>query len=105
SELDRAETLALRRALGAAAEDVKIASVLRQTGEFMSSAGVRLLAALYALARQTLPGTLGCTDPDPAAALPRLCRTPQPAAARHVLIPTLSQGGGNAALLIGAPSR
>lgn len=102
TQLDGLETQALRQALGAAAERVPIASVLGQCGEWQTSAGVRLAAALYALHEQQLPGTLLCQEPDPHAALPGLILRPQPAAAplRHVLVPALAQGGGNAALVL-----
>ena len=92
----------LRQALGAAAERVPIASVLGQCGEWLTSAGARLGAALYALHEQALPGTTLCSEPDPAAALPGLVLTPRPATAplRHVLVPVLAQGGGNAAIIL-----
>lgn len=98
--LDALETQALRQALGAAAETVPIASVLGQCGEWLTSAGARLGAALYALHEQALPGTALCRDPDPAAALPGLVLVPRPATARHVLVPALAQGGGNAAIIL-----
>lgn len=100
--LDALETQALRQALGAAAERVPIASVLGQCGEWLTSAGARLGAALYALHEQALPGTTLCREPDPAAALPGLVLTPRPATAplRHVLVPVLAQGGGNAAIIL-----
>ena len=102
--LDAVETLALRGALGSAAERVPIASIIGQTGELMSSAGFRVAAALYALGRQALPGTAGCLHPDPARALPGLIQHPQPSPGpiRHVLIPTFAMGGGNAALILSA---
>lgn len=100
--LDALETQALRQALGAAAERVPIASVLGQCGEWLTSAGARLGAALYALHEQALPGTTLCSEPDPAAALPGLVLTPRPATAplRHILVPVLAQGGGNAAIIL-----
>lgn len=101
--LDAIETAMLRQALGPAQKHIPIASVLGQTGEWMTSAGVRLGAALYALCTQALPGTK-CQEPDVDAALPGLCITPRPSATpiRHALIPTLAQGGGNVSLLLAA---
>mgnify|MGYP000547131447 FL=1 len=106
TKLDGLETQALRQALGAAAERVPIASVLGQCGEWQTSAGLRLAAALYALQEQMLPGTLLCREPDPDAALPGLILQPQPAVAplRHVLVPALAQGGANAALVLSRAS-
>lgn len=98
--LDRLETAALRQALGAAAESVPISSVLGQTGEWLTSAGARLGAALFALGEQLLPGTALCEEPDPEASLPGLVREARPAAVRSVLLPCLAQGGGNVALVL-----
>ena len=105
SALDALETRALQEALGAAAEQVPIASILGQCGEWMTSAGARLAAALYALGEQALPGTALCDEPDPQAALPGLVLAPRPAVdpLRHVLIPALAQGGGNAAIVLSRP--
>ncbi len=105
SDLDALETQALRQALGAAAERLPIASILGQSGEWMTSAGARLATALYALGEQALPGTTLCHEPDSQAALPGLILTPQPAAAplRHVLIPSFAQGGGSAAIVLSRP--
>jgi 3-oxoacyl-[acyl-carrier-protein] synthase II len=103
SALDELETLALRAALGAAAEQVPIASILGQSGEWMTSGGVRLAAALYALQEQALPGTAHCQQPDPRAALPGLVLAPRPATVRRVLVPAFAQGGGNAAIVLTQP--
>lgn len=103
TELETLETQALRAALGTAAEHVPIASVLGQTGEWMTSAGVRLLSGLYALKEQALPGT-HCANPDSAASLPGLVQAPRAAQSpvRSVLVPTFAQGGGNVSLLLTA---
>ena len=103
TELDAIETLALQNSLGAAAKTVPIASILGQSGEWMTSAGVRLFAGLYALSEQALPGTR-CADPDPQKSLPGLVLSPRPASrpVRHVLVPTFAQGGGNVSLILSA---
>jgi 3-oxoacyl-[acyl-carrier-protein] synthase II len=100
TELDRVETAALRRALGTAADTVRISSVLGQSGEWLTSAGVRLGSALLALAEQRLPGTVLCREPDPEASLPGLLCEPQAATVRSVLVPCLAQGGGSVALVL-----
>lgn len=101
--LESLETLVLREALGAAADTVAIASILGQTGDYMTSAGVRCLAALCALTEQFVPGTTLCHSPDPTASLPGLNLKPRPAHVEHVLIPSLAQGGGSAALILSRP--
>lgn len=100
TDLDRLETAVLRRALGAAAESVPISSVLGQTGEWLTSAGARLGAALFALGEQQLPGTALCEEPDPEASLPGLVREVRPASVRSVLLPCFAQGGGSVALVL-----
>lgn len=100
TDLDRLETAALRRSLGAAAEKVPISSVLGQTGEWLTSGGARLGAALFALGEQQLPGTALCEEPDPEASLPGLVQKVRPAAVRNVLLPCFAQGGGNVALVL-----
>jgi 3-oxoacyl-[acyl-carrier-protein] synthase II len=106
SDLDRIETLALRQALGAAAERVAISSIIGQTGESMMSPGLRLLAALYAIGQQELPGTLGCEEPDPAASLSGLRLVPGAPAApiETALCPVFAQGGGNVSIVLRRPT-
>jgi 3-oxoacyl-[acyl-carrier-protein] synthase II len=75
-------------------------SILGQTGEFMASGVLRVAAALYALERQALPGTTGAGESDPEAPVPDLVRVPRAARVDAVLVPSLSQGGANAALVL-----
>ncbi|MFO0621251.1 MAG: beta-ketoacyl synthase N-terminal-like domain-containing protein [Polyangia bacterium] len=100
SSLDEMETSALRQALGPAAEHVAISSVIGQCGEWQTSAGVRLGAALWSLCAQKVPGTVHCEAPDPGRSLPGLVLSPRDALVRHVLLPTLSQGGANVSLVL-----
>lgn len=79
-------------------------SILGQTGEYMTSAALRIAAALFALDRQWLPGTVGAGEPDPAAPVPGLVRAPRAARVRAVLVPSLSQGGADAAVVLTAPA-
>jgi 3-oxoacyl-[acyl-carrier-protein] synthase II len=98
--LDELETRVLREALGAAARQVRISSIVGQIGESMVSPGLRLASAVCALTGQHLPGTAGCEDPDPAASLPGLLLRPQRAEVSSVLVPTFAQGGGDVCLLL-----
>ena len=100
TDLDVLETRALRVALGDAAERVAISSIIGQCGEWQTSAGARLGASLWALSEQRLPGTTFCHQPDPLRSLPGLLRSTTTAQVNHVLMPTLSQGGGNISLLV-----
>lgn len=100
SSLDELEAAALRDALGQAAERVAISSVIGQCGEWQTSAGVRLGAALWSLCAQKVPGTVHCQTPDPLRSLPGIIRTSRAAQVRHALVPTLSQGGANISLVL-----
>lgn len=103
--VERLETAALRAALGVAADQAPISSVLGLCGQSMASAGLRVIAALRALASGVAPGTTGCLDPDPDASLPGLLLRPQPlrtdgSGRGAALVPILAMGGGNVALIL-----
>ncbi len=102
--LDRLETDILRAALGPAAEQVAVSSILGRTGEWPTSAAVRVAQALFMLGEQALPSCV-CEEPDEQAALPGLTRgrTAQPATIGSVLVPSFAQGGGNLALVLTPP--
>ncbi len=97
---DALETATLRAALGEHASQVAISSVIGQCGESLSSAGLRLAAALLGISSSVLPGTTLCQTPDPVRSLPGLLRAPTTAQVDHVLVPVLSQGGGNVSLVV-----
>jgi 3-oxoacyl-(acyl-carrier-protein) synthase len=102
--LDRLETDILRAALGPAAEQVAVSSILGRTGEWPTSAAVRVAQALFLLGEQALPSCV-CEEPDEQAALPGLTRgrTAQAATIGSVLVPSFAQGGGNLALVLTPP--
>jgi 3-oxoacyl-[acyl-carrier-protein] synthase II len=65
-ENDRAETLALHAALGAAAPTTPISSTKSMTGHAVAAAGaLELVAVLLALRMQVLPPTINLETPDP----------------------------------------
>jgi 3-oxoacyl-(acyl-carrier-protein) synthase len=99
--LDALEVRTLVEALGATTLP-PISSVLGHTGESFSSAALRLLAAIWALEQQRLPGTVGVLDPLPELAT-ALVREPRAAAVQRVLIPSLSQGGANVVVALARP--
>jgi 3-oxoacyl-[acyl-carrier-protein] synthase II len=70
-------------------------SIIGQTGECLSSAALRLIAAVWALEHQRIPGTVGLVTP-PASAEHFLVREGRAAALSSVLVASLSQGGANA---------
>jgi 3-oxoacyl-(acyl-carrier-protein) synthase len=97
-QLDLLEAAVLRRVFGA--RPVATAAILGQTGDSHSAAGLRLAAAVLALQRGHLPGTLGFEEPDPEAPVPGLVTTPRPAAVDAALVCTHATGGAEVALLL-----
>ena len=62
---DRAETLALKSALGAAVEGLPVSSIKAAVGHSLGAAGaVDAVATLMALRNRTAPPTVGLEDPD-----------------------------------------
>ena len=100
----RGDALEARALVEALPPAVPCSSITGQTGESMSAGIFRLAAALYALAEQALPGTVGAGVEDPAAPLPGLIRAPRPSVTvRHVLIPEAAQGGAAFAAVLAQP--
>src|SRR5262249_54939272 len=65
-ENDRAETIALRQALGRAARPTPISSTKSMTGHTIAAAGaLELVACVLALRDQVVPPTINLTTPDP----------------------------------------
>jgi 3-oxoacyl-[acyl-carrier-protein] synthase II len=94
--LDERELDAIREGLGRLPPT---SSILGQTGECLSSAMLRLLAALYALERNRLPGTVGLTRP-PDRFAGALLTAPRAAPVDRVLVPSFAQGGANLAFVV-----
>ncbi len=101
TQLEQLETGVLRTALGGAAEQVLVSSLLGRTGEWPASVAARVAQALFMLTEQAVPACV-CDEPDEHAALPGLQRgtSAQPVTVRSVLVPCFAQGGGNLALLL-----
>jgi 3-oxoacyl-[acyl-carrier-protein] synthase II len=105
---DRAETQALRRALGEAAETVPISSTKSAIGHLLGAAGaVEAVATVMAMRRAIAPPTLNLTEPDPELGLDyvplearALERNGRPLAA---ISTSFGFGGHNAVLCLEAP--
>jgi len=63
--LDRAETRAIRRALGKKAEEISISAVKSMIGEFDASGGIRGCATVLAVKQGIVPPTINCREADP----------------------------------------
>ena len=98
---DGAECVAIRRALGPAADAVSVTSTKSQFGHTLGAAGAfGAAAAILALRDQVVSPTLRLEDPDPAC---NLDCTPKQAKARRLraaLVNAFAFGGNNLSLLL-----
>jgi 3-oxoacyl-[acyl-carrier-protein] synthase II len=99
SSLDERELHTVKEALGALPPT---SSILPVIGETMSSGMMRICSALFALEKQTLPGTPGLSEP-PAGFAAQLVRDSRAADVERVLVASFAQGGANAAVVLERP--
>jgi len=106
---DRAETVALKRALGARAAAVPVSSLKSAIGHLLGAAGaVEAVATLLALGDRVAPPTVGWEEPDEGLDLDYVPRTARPLPARAdgrppvALSSSFGFGGHNAVLCLGA---
>jgi 3-oxoacyl-[acyl-carrier-protein] synthase II len=99
---DPAETRAIRRVFGAAAERLPVSSTKSQLGHCIGAAGaIELVAAIFALREQLLPATINLREPDPECDLDYVPNVPRRARVRTVLSNSFGFGGQNAVLVLG----
>lgn len=99
---DPAEVLAIRAALGDAAEEVPISSIKGAIGHLMAAAGaVELAACLLPFVQRLLPGTAHHHERDPACDLDIIGEAPRRADVAAVLSNSFGFGGQNASLIVG----
>jgi 3-oxoacyl-[acyl-carrier-protein] synthase II len=101
---DRAETLAIKRALGDRAMQIPISSTKSAIGHLLGAAGaVEAIATILAARAGVVPPTIGLEQPDPELDLdyvPREARPLTPANGRHAIALSNSFGfGGHNAVL------
>jgi len=103
---DAAEWLALRTALGAAAERIPVSATKSFLGHAQGAAGVlEIIATLLCARRGTIPPTLRCQRPRPGAPPDTVAGDrPRPHAVRRFLKSSAAFGGANTAVIIGAPT-
>jgi 3-oxoacyl-(acyl-carrier-protein) synthase len=98
---DGAECLAIRRALGAAAESVSVTSTKSQFGHTLGAAGAfGAAAAILALRDQVVSPTLRLEEPDPACDLDCTPREAKERPLRAALVNAFAFGGNNTSLLL-----
>ncbi|PKK39279.1 3-oxoacyl-[acyl-carrier-protein] synthase, KASII [Clostridiaceae bacterium JG1575] len=98
---DKTETLALKKAFGAAAQELAISATKSMTGHMLGAAGaVEAIASILALLANKVPPTIGYRVKDPEC---DLNYTPNAAASRpleHAVSASLGFGGHNAVLVL-----
>ena len=97
---DIAETLAIKKSLGAAAERVMISSTKSMTGHLLGAAGgIEAVFSVLALRHQTVPPTINLESADSQCDLDYVPGTARTAPLRTVLSNSFGFGGTNATLL------
>ena len=99
---DGAECLAIRRALGPAADQVSVTSTKSQFGHTLGSAGAfGAASAILALRDQVVSPTLRLEDPDPLCDLDCTALVARPRLVRAALVNAFAFGGNNLSLALG----
>ena len=96
---DRAETIAIKTALGSAAENALVSSTKSMTGHMLGAAGaVEAIASVLALHTGVLPPTVGYRVADPECDLDYIPNQARRAEVGFALSSSLGFGGHNAVL-------
>ena len=97
---DKTETLAIKRAIGDVAYNVKISSIKSMTGHMLGAAGaVEAIASIKALETGIIPPTVGYKEPDPECDLDYVPNVAQSTDIDKALSISLGFGGHNAGIL------
>ena len=97
---DRAETLAIRRAFGAAADNLAVSSTKSMTGHLLGAAGaVEAIFSILALRDQVAPPTINLHQPGEGCDLDYVPNTARPMALERVLSNSFGFGGTNGSLI------
>jgi 3-oxoacyl-[acyl-carrier-protein] synthase II len=101
---DRTETLAIRRAFGAAADDVPVSSPKSVMGHMMGGAGaLSLLACLMAMRESRIPPTINLDHVDPECELDHVANVARAAPVRVAVADAFGFGGQNCVVAVAAP--
>jgi 3-oxoacyl-[acyl-carrier-protein] synthase II len=97
---DRTETLAIRRALGAAADRVAVSSTKSMIGHTLGAAGaIEAVATVLAVRHQVMPPTINYETPDPECDLDCVPNTAREAPIGAAISNSFGFGGQNCSLL------
>jgi 3-oxoacyl-[acyl-carrier-protein] synthase II len=99
---DKAETLAIKRALGEHAADVPVSSTKSMIGHLMGAAGaVEAMATILSIRDQVLHPTINYENPDPDCDLDYVPNEARPAKVEIAVSNSIGLGGQNACLVFG----
>jgi 3-oxoacyl-[acyl-carrier-protein] synthase II len=99
---DKAETLAIKRALGAHAATVPVSSAKSMIGHLMGAAGaVEAMATVLSVRDQVLHPTINYENPDPECDLDYVPNEARPATVNIAVSNSIGLGGQNACLVFG----
>ncbi len=96
--LDRAETLAIKKAFRERAGEISVGSLKSMLGEFDGSGGIRACSVALSLYHGMIPPTIGTERLDPECDLDYTLRQPRKRAIRSALLNSCSNGGSNISL-------
>ena len=97
---DKAETLAIRRAFGAAADKLAVSSTKSMTGHLLGAAGaVEAIFSILALRDQVAPPTINLHQPGEGCDLDYVPNTARPMSLNHTLSNSFGFGGTNGSLI------
>ncbi len=98
---DKAETLAIKRALGQHAYHVPVSSTKSMTGHLTTACGaIELLACVLAIRDNVVPPTINYETPDPECDLDYVPKTARQVECRHVMNNSFGFGGQNVTLVV-----
>jgi 3-oxoacyl-[acyl-carrier-protein] synthase II len=98
-DLDRAETLAIRKVFRERTKEISVSSLKSMIGEFDGSGGIRACAVALALHHGMIPPTIGTQRIEPECDLNLVLHQFQEKAIRSALLNSCSNGGSNISLL------
>jgi 3-oxoacyl-[acyl-carrier-protein] synthase II len=97
-DLDRAETLAIKKVFGERAKEISVTSLKSMLGEFDGSGGIRACGVALSLYHGVIPPTIGTEQLDPDCDLNVVLRQSQERSIRSALLNGCSNGGSNISL-------
>ena len=98
-DLDRAETLAIKKVFGERAKEISVSGLKSMIGEFDGSGGIRACAVALSLYNGMIPPTIGTEQLDPDCDLNVILGQSQKRPIRSALLNGCSNGGSNISLL------